>query len=429
MRIVICNKYFFPNGGTERYMEAVMAGLERRGVETVPFSVAYAGSWPSRWERYFLPAPGSPSGARYEHIRLSPLALLRHLDRSLYSLEARRAAGQLADALGRVDAAYILNICNYMSPSIIHAFQARGIPVVVRFGDYHALCANYLFLREGSPCRLCNAGAHYHGLLHRCVKGSLAVSGLRVLAMYLHRMLGVYTGAQGFVAPCRFMRDRLAEGGFPPERIRVIPQPVTFEGQPEPRPKGSHIIYFGRLAPEKGLDTLVRAFQQAAPDLAPDVDLVLAGRSQDGELERLQGMVDSALARRIRFLGFVDKPELSRLVGEALLSVVPSRWYDNAPLAVYESYVHATPVLAADIGGLPEQVRSGETGALFAPGDEADLARKLRDLLADRQGLLRMGTRARDLARTELTMERHLDALEHLFRQLRPVVGATVQTV
>jgi glycosyltransferase involved in cell wall biosynthesis len=415
MKIILCNKYFFLNGGTEKYLHALMPRLSATGNETVPFSINYADSWPSPYSRFFMPPPGPADQRYYRDIKVSPASCLRYIDRSIYSFEARYRLSLLLRQTHGADIAYLLNIYNYMSPSIIHTFRKHRIPIVMRLGDYNLQCPSYLFLRSNRPCTLCLRGACWHGLRYRCVKGSLAASALRVLAMYTHRWLNLYAHVDAFVVPCDFMRRQLIQGGFPGERIHVIRSPAVSETETTDSRPSTHILYFGRISPEKGIDTLIDAFQQ----LANTPELIIAGRSYDGEQQRLMKLVKPENKGRIRFIGFQDSRVLGRLIDEALLSVVPSRWYDNAPLSVHESFLHATPVIAARIGGIPEQVQDGVTGMLFEPDCVEDLRSVLQSMLANRERLSRMGLAAREYAVRECGLDLHADRLLDLFERVQ----------
>ena len=415
MKIIVCNKYFFLNGGTEKYLQELLLRLAAMGHEPVPFSVGYAGSWQSPYSRFFLPPPGPAEDIYYKNIRLSPANCLRYIDRSMYSIEARWRISRLLKATGGADIAYLLNIYNYMSPSIIHTFRQKGIPVVMRLGDYNLLCPSYLFLRNARPCTLCLKGAYLNGVRHRCVKESLPATALRVLSMYVHKWLRLYGLVDAFVVPCIFMRQQLIDGGFPSDRIHVLRSPAVSEAAPDGAQERRHILYFGRLSAEKGLDMLMHAYQQ----LGDAPGLILAGRSYDGEQERLEALVAPENRGRIRFAGFQKDRELAGLIGGALFTVVPSRWYDNAPLSVYESFLHATPVIAADIGGIPEQVTDGVTGKLFAPESVDGLRDGMLWMLSDRDRLARMGSAARDFVRQECGMDRHIGLLLDLFERVR----------
>jgi glycosyltransferase involved in cell wall biosynthesis len=385
------------------------------GHECVPFSVHYAGSWPSPYNRFFMPPPGPASEVFYRDIKLRPASLVRYIDRSVYSLEARWRLSRLLRETGGADIAYLLNIYNYMSPSIIDTFRKRGIPVVMRLGDYNLQCPSYLFLRAGAPCTLCMQGSYWQGLRHLCVKGSAAASALRVLAMYVHKALNLYGKVAAFVVPCAFMKNQLMQGGFPEERIHVIRSPAVSETAQAAGAGRRHILYFGRISPEKGLDTLIEAWSA----LADAPDLILAGRSYDGEQERLEKLAPAADRNRITFAGFQDAHRLGKLIDEALLTVVPSRWYDNAPLSVHESFLHATPVVAARIGGIPEQVQDGVTGMLFEPDSARGLRAALQQMLSDRERLECMGRAAYEYVNRECSMGLHAERLLDLLEKVR----------
>lgn len=411
MKIVICNKYFFLNGGTDRYLYDLMLQLGATGHTAIPFSVRYAGSWETPYSSYFLDPPGRPDQIQLKDIRLTPFNWFRFLDRSIYSLEARLALSRLLGSVQGADIAYILNIYNYMSPSILHTFRKRHIPVVMHLGDYNLLCPNYTLLRDGKPCTLCVDGAYHHGLRYCCVKKSIPASAVRVAAMYLYRLLNIYDSIRAFVVPCEFMKTKLVEGGFPEKKIHMLRYPVVHYGQRIQPEKKNAIVYFGRISYEKGLDLLIRAYQ----NVAPDVDLILIGKSYDHEIDRLKALILPAFKERIRFPGFQEGPDLYRYIAEALFTVVPSRWYDNAPLSIYESYMQETPVLAAAIGGIPEQVMDGVTGKLFAPDSEHDLTNALQWMIDNPKMLSEMGRAGHAYVVQNLSIKDHTKQLLALF--------------
>jgi len=411
MKIILCNKYFFLNGGTEKYLSDIMEKLTAEGHTPVPFSVRYAGSWESPYSPYFLPAPGRPDQAHLKDIRLTPSNILRFLDRSIYSFEAQHCLNRLLNGTGGADIAYVLNIYNYMSPSILTTFRKRSIPVVMQIGDYNLLCPRYDLLRNGRPCTLCAEGTYHHGLRYRCVKNHFLASSARIIAMYVYKWLRIYDSVQAFIVPCTFMRDKLIEGGFPEHRIHLLRYPVVERQGFQQTGKGNYLLYFGRISYEKGLDTLIEAFQL----LQPSVDLVIAGRSYDGEQERLLELINPEHRGRIHFPGFKKEDELAGLISGAIMSIVPSRWYDNAPISIYESLLHGTPVVASRIGGIPEQIVDGVTGRLFSPGSSGELAEALRWMLNDRNRLDAMGKAGRKYVTGELSIDSHIQKLTALF--------------
>ena len=157
------------------------------------------------------------------------------------------------------------------------------------------------------------------------------------------------------------------------EQLSYIPNYVdaaAFEPQYEP---GDYLLYFGRLAPEKGVATLLRAAAQAG------VTLKLAGTGPEDEtLRRLA----AELGADAQFLGFQSGAALHALIRGARAVVLPSEWYENAPMSVLESFAFGKPVLGAQIGGIPEMIEAGLSGWTFASGDVAALAERLREIRA-----------------------------------------------
>ena len=141
--------------------------------------------------------------------------------------------------------------------------------------------------------------------------------------------------------------------------------------------KKDYVLYFGRYSEEKGIGTLLHACREL-----PEVSFVFAGT---GPLENeISGI------RNIKNVGFQSGNRLEMLIRKARFSVYPSEWYENCPLSVMESQIYGTPVLGADIGGIPELIKTGSaaegaTGELFASGDKEALKDKIRKLWSDKK--------------------------------------------
>jgi glycosyltransferase involved in cell wall biosynthesis len=166
--------------------------------------------------------------------------------------------------------------------------------------------------------------------------------------------------------------------------VRVIPSGVDI---PEPRlgeAAPPHVLYVGRLSPEKGILDLVAA--------ADGIPLVVVG---DGPL---RDRVPEAI-------GFVPNAELGPYYGRAAIVAVPSR-REGYGVVCAEAMAHGKPVVASAVGGLLDLVRHGETGLLVPPGDSAGLREALRWLLGDAELRGRMGAAARERARDHLSWER-----------------------
>ena len=135
--------------------------------------------------------------------------------------------------------------------------------------------------------------------------------------------------------------------------------------------KQDYVLYFGRFSREKGIDTLLKAARAL-----PEIPFVFAGTGPlEGEIAGIPN---------IKNLGFQRGQALETLIRQARFSVYPSQWYENCPFSVMESQLYGTPVLGADIGGIPELIEPGRTGELFESGNAAKLTEKIRQLWEDR---------------------------------------------
>jgi glycosyltransferase involved in cell wall biosynthesis len=180
---------------------------------------------------------------------------------------------------------------------------------------------------------------------------------------------------------------------------------------------GDYFFYFGRLAMEKGVATLIRAAAQAK------VKLRIAGTGPEGDaLKALAAEVGGD----IEFLGFVCGEPLWKWVREARAIVLPSEWYENAPMSVLEAYACGKPVIGAQIGGIPEMVREGETGLLFGSGKMTELADCMQRLAAmPDDAIVGMGRAARHYVSTTFTAQRYMNEMLALYAELGVAVGAT----
>jgi len=380
------NKFHYLRGGSERYYFDLEAILAERGHRVLSFSMTHARNRPSPQAAHFVPEVswGGEGGA------------LRALRGGLSVIHSRAAATRIDRLLDaeRVDVAHLHNIAHQLSPSVLGPLRRRGIPVVQTLHDYKLICPNYRLFTEGAPCERCRGGRYWNAFLHGCGRGAAAGSLLLAIESSVHRAAGDYQrGVDLFLAPSRFLLDKAVAFGVPRERLRHVPYPIAIAPEGEwgaAAPRGDFFLYAGRLAPEKGIRTLLLAAERL-----PDVALHIAG---DGEL-REEVAARAARLPRVTLHGHLAQDEVARLQREALAVVVPSEWYENLPLAIIEAFAAGKPAVAAAIGGIPELVRDGETGLLFPPGDAAALARVLARAAGDREALAAMGARARDAAR------------------------------
>lgn len=409
--VALCNYRYFLSGGPERYMFAVEHLLKQRSHRVAPFAAHYPQNRDTPFSRYFVSPPGGEGAVYFEDQPRSLGNLLRLLARCFYSFEAKQKLKQLMRD-EKLDTAYILQHHNVLSPSIIAGAKELGRRVVVRLSDFALLCPAYHFLKQGKPCEACFGGL-WHALPGRCNKGSLNVTLVRVASMYFHRMLRLYEKVDAYITPTQFLRQKMIQGGFPADRLHHIP---TFVEGPSCRERGrtqKHILYIGRLSPEKGVEHLLRGYGELRGDHTP---LLIIGDGTPPEVARLQGLTAALGLKGVQFCGFKSGAEVEQLIRECFFVVVPSICYENLPNVVLEAFVHAKPVIASRIGSLPEVIQDGVEGLLFEPADAKDLAAKMDALLSAPRRAEELGERAQLAAATRFSPAAHYARLVEVLR-------------
>jgi glycosyltransferase involved in cell wall biosynthesis len=213
-----------------------------------------------------------------------------------------------------------------------------------------------------------------------------------------------------FLCPSRFLLEKMQDWGEPPGKLRYLPNPVELSKEPVVR-GGGYLLYAGRLAVEKGLESFLEAALQI-----PELPVKIAGRGP--ETERLASLVRSKGASHIEFLGFQSPEVLAQIRMRAEALVLPSIWYENASLSILEAMGDGLPCLVSRIGGNPELVEDGVTGFLAKPGDAGDWVRVLRRFQAvSAEGRTRMGQEARIRVEERFLWSTHLKNMEELYRE------------
>lgn len=309
----------------------------------------------------------------------------------------------------RFDVVHVQNFFPLLSPAVLHAARAASVPVVLALRNYRLLCPNALFFRDGRVCEDCLGRlVPWPGVLHRCYRGSRAATGAVATMLVTHRLLRTWQRTVDvFIALTEFARRKFIEGGLPADRIVVKPNFVDPDPGPGPH-DGGYALFAGRLSVEKGVRTLLAAWER----LGPGIPLKIAG---DGPLA---GEVARACERnpQIEWLGAQPLDRVHALMGAAALVIAPSEWYETFGRVIVEAYAKGTPVVASDLGAMAELVEDGRTGLRFRPGDPGDLAAKVEWAWMHRRELAEMGREARREYEEKYTAERNYEQLMAIYR-------------
>lgn len=329
--------------------------------------------------------------------------------RTLWSQETYRSVGQLLEA-APYDIVHVQNFFPLISPSVFYAAKSANVPVIQTLRNYRLICPNALFFRDGQVCEDCvGKPIPYPGILHSCYRESKAASAVTAAMIVAHRMINTWkTKIDGYIALTEFAKSKFTQSGFPSEKIHVksnfvSPDPGVAEGQ------GGYALYVGRLSVEKGLDTLLEAWEQ----LDYGMELKIIG---DGPLTDLV-VAATKKSDRIEWLGRLPVNEVYDLMGNARFLVFPSKWYETFGRVAVEAFAKGTPVIASEIGAIAEIVNSGETGLLFEAGNASDLAEKVKLLVGDTHSSLQMRQRARDEYVSKYTADINYTRLIEIYKQ------------
>lgn len=327
--------------------------------------------------------------------------------RAFHSFSSSRRMRELVQRF-RPDVVHVHNWFPLLSPGIIAAATGEGVPVVQTLHNYRMFCANGMQYRDGKICEECADKALPTGAVaHACYAGSWVGSAVVTAVFAVHRAAHTWDGVARFIAVSEVQRELLIHGGMRPEQIVVKPNFVKNSGGPGDG-KGGYALFVGRLIPEKGIRTVLRAW--ASGGLR--VPLKIMG---DGPLADEVRQTAIRLPR-VQYLGQQTSCEVRAAMAGAKFLIFASEWHEPFALTIVEALAQGTPVLAADLTSVREMVHVGKTGMRFAPGDAEDLAAKAALLTADETVYRDMRRRCRALYEERYTDETNYRLLMEIYR-------------
>ena len=303
----------------------------------------------------------------------------------------------------RPDVVHVHNVFPALSPAVFRAVP-RTVPVVVTLHNFRMSCLSGNLYREGTICHDCVGHVPWPGVAHRCYRGSTAASAVLGTSITLHRSLRTFDHVRLFLAVSDFLRDHHVRTGLAADRV-AVKRNFAWPSEPRRGP-GTTFLYAGRLVPEKGLETVVRAWA--------DVDAPLLIVGEGDEEPRLRSIAPP----NVEFRSTVPGEEVAALVRDARAMLVPSEWYETASRTVLEAYAAGVPVLASRIGALPEVVTDDRTGYLVTPGDRGAWADAARRLLSDDRSVS-LGANALRAWRERFGPDAAIEALEGAYERAR----------
>ncbi len=388
MKICLVHNSYEQRGGEDVVFEQEWENLERRGHDIVVY----------RRGNMEIKSP-------------APLTQISLVKNSVWSSRSRHEFSQLLDRESP-DIVHIHNTFFVISPSIYSACKERGIPVVQTLHNFRWVCPAYALYRNGNVCEECLNGSLLNSIRHGCYRDSRAATAAVALILGWHRLIKTWEeNVDCYIALTEFSRQKFIAAGFQPGKIVVKPNFVEID----PRPKsvaGKYALFVGRLSPEKGLDTLLRAWK-LLPSRCP---LQIIG---DGpERAALEGLVQRQSIANVTFRGSLTRTETIDAMKEASFVLVPSVWYEGFPMVIAEAFACGVPVVCSKLGAMQEIVADQRTGLHFTAGDAEDLSQKAYWAWTHPVEVSEMGAAARREYETCYTAEQNYISLMEIYHRV-----------
>ncbi|MCL2717285.1 MAG: glycosyltransferase family 4 protein [Lachnospiraceae bacterium] len=374
MKILIINKFLYPNGGSETYIFGLGKGLEKLGHEVQYFGMGH----PER-----IVGNRAESYTSNLDFKATGIKRFTYPFRIIYSNEARKKLRAVLSDF-RPDVVHLNNFNFQLTPSIIYeirAFERKNknkIKIVYTAHDSQLVCPNHLLRQylSGERCTRCVSKRNFKNIQvlncikYKCIHGSFIKSILGSIEALIYRLLKTYRKIDIIICPSHFMKKQLDSYPVLREKTIVIHNFVEVDDEISVDElfsdvgENSYVLYFGRYAPEKGIDTLLNVVNSL-----PEIPFVFAGA---GPLNHEVNELDNITNK-----GFLEGRQLTNIIRGAEFTVFTSECYENCPFTVMEAISLGTPVIASDIGGTSELIRVGINGELFNCGDAEDLCEKI----------------------------------------------------
>ncbi|MDD5027117.1 MAG: glycosyltransferase family 4 protein [Candidatus Omnitrophica bacterium] len=398
MKILMCHKFHFVAGGAEVYLFDLCAGLKDLGHTVINFSTQNPRNLASRYSEYFT--------------KSADLFSIASAARFVYSLGSSRDIAKLIDEY-HPDLAHIHNIYHQISPSILRVLAKNKIPAVMTLHDYKLICPNYSLFTRGEPCERCKGGRYYNAVRYKCLKDSYLKSSLAGLEAYFAKQLKIYEkNIALFIAPSRFVRDKMIKFGLDAHKVSYLPYAVNLESFKPGFELGKYILYVGNLSVKKG----IKLFLESLRGLAPVPAVKIAG---DGPLGRDLPVLISRLGlKNVELLGFKSRDELSGIIRNALFVVVPSLWPEVSGLTIYEALSCGKCVVASARGGIPELIEDKVHGLLFDPSEPESLKAKISWLINNPDKIMEFGRNGPEKIASINNRKIHYERLSGLYSGL-----------
>jgi glycosyltransferase involved in cell wall biosynthesis len=391
VKVLLAHNYYLHPGGEDTAFTSGVALLRDHGHEVVEY---------------------------VEHNR--SIESLGRLSLALRTVWSRETYRRLRDILlrERPKLVHFYNTFPLISPSAYAACRSLSIPVVQSLDNPRLLCPSANFFRAGRLCQEClGRTPPLPGIWHRCYRRSFAQTAVAASMLTIHRWRRTWqTRVDAYLVATEFYRRKFIEGGLPAEKVFIKPHFLQYDpGVRSSDPPGGYALFIGRLDPEKGVATLLAAWERL-----PEIPLKIRGGGRMAS--EVHEWIQKNGRGRVEIVEPLAGKELADLQRGARFFIWPSEgYYETFGYVAVESFSCGVPVLTSRTGVQAETVRDGITGLHFRPGDSGDLAAKAAWAWEHPSEMAAMGRAARGEYEDKYTGERNYPLLMNIYNHvIRP---------
>lgn len=300
---------------------------------------------------------------------------------SVYSFRTVREVKRLIKE-NQIDIVHVHNTLTMVSPSVFYAAFQCNVPVVQTLHNFRMLCPAGSFFRDNVICEECVSGGLKCAVKHKCYRNSTLQTIVSAMILRIHRMLGTYRRVN-FICLTEFNKKKLLDSldsetavkskqAVDASRVYIKPNFTFAEGITPSKSQDTeeYFLFAGRVEALKGIDVAIKAFERI-----PDKQLYIAGTGP--MMEEMQAYVESHEIHNVKFLGYLQKEEMTERFYHAKAVIMTSQCYEAFAMTIAEAYSYGVPVIAGRVGNMEGMVKEGITGVKFQYDSADDLAQKV----------------------------------------------------
>ena len=263
-----------------------------------------------------------------------------------------------------------------VTPHFMEFAKSKGIPIIYSFRDYYYICPKNYMLNDKNEVIHQHENA-FECILHHQPKRNILFDTLLYLKQSHHKSI-IKKYMDFFLTPSenltQFISNHFQKEG------KTLPNPMLIEQKQNSEAEGNYILFIGRLVPEKGVLTLLEAFQNITKQF-PNEELWIVG--EGSQLEELQNFAENNELKNVLFLGNKSRKELQDIYANSKFSVVPSEYLEAYGNVILESLAFGKTVITSDLVGIKNEIEQHNVGLTYSYKNPKELEGKIIELLSN----------------------------------------------